>query len=279
VSSAAAVSRKAYFVEHMNGSYTQRFWSTTNPPVWVNGFVGRAARLQAHAYNSENNTAFGESQAIYAPVKYAHAGWIAGSGTGCCDGNGKHEETWYRFRLRFPGGGLFKPNPGAMSIFQAHVDDKTAADAQTHGGNAYSNVLQVKTDGGGCNGVCTTPGTNPRLVLRVIGGATSQADVYGAANATYFRMRSNSLRYDRWYDIVIHLVLGESTNGYVQWWVDGHKFADAHVPTQYVRSDGTFSYGENLEFMNYRQVASWDSAVDFDEFIIGRTAASVGFKT
>ena len=85
---------------------------------------------------------------------------------------------------------------------------------------------------------------------------------------------------DHWYDIVIHIVLGESSsNGYVQWWVDGQKLADAHVPTQYVRSDGTFSYGENLEFMNYRQVASWDSAVDFDEFIIGRTAASVGFKT
>jgi hypothetical protein len=265
-----------YYVEHFEGTYTQPFWSVNYPTRWVSGASGQGARIQDSAYGTAL-TGYGELGAIWAPQKYAYSGWVPGSGTGCCDGNGKHEDTWYRFKLRFPGGGLFKPNPGQMSIFQAHIDDKTAFEAQARGAHAYSNVLQVKSDGGGCSSVCTTPGTNPRLALRVIGGPTSQADLYGAANATYL-LAPSTLVLDHWYDIVIHIVLGESSsNGYVQWWVDGQKLADAHVPTQYVRSDGTFSYGENLEFMNYRQSASWDSAIDFDELSLGPTASSVGF--
>jgi hypothetical protein len=272
-----AGSASPYYAEHFDGGYTQPFWSANYPISWASGFSGQAGRIQDYA-NGTQLTGYGELDAIWAMQQHAYAGWLAGSGTGCCDGDGKHEDTWYRFKVRFPGGGVFKPNPGAMSIFETHVDDKTAAQAQSRGAHAYSNVLQVKSDGGGCSGVCTTTGTNPRLALRVIGGPVSQADLYGATNATYLEMPSNSLLIDHWYDIVIHIVLGESaTNGYVQWWVDGQKIADVHAPTQYIRADATLSYGENVEFMNYRQVANWNSAIDFDELFLGPTASSVGF--
>jgi hypothetical protein len=271
--------RKPYYVEHFDGSFTQAFWHLggyANPLAWVDGSAGKAMRLTNYG-NAPTTTDYGQLAYLDALAKYAHAGWLPG--TDPLTGNGFHEEVWYRLKVRFPGGNVFRPNPGAISIFQPHIDAKTEAWAESIGSEAYSNKLQVNANGVGSGRLNTRPGTRPRLMLRVYGGVLRPNDPYGKRGVRTFQMRSNSLRLNHWYDIVIHYVLGETRrNGYVQWWVDRRKAADAHVPTQYVRPDGTLSFGENIECINYRQLASWDSSVDFDELRVGPTRSSIGFK-
>jgi hypothetical protein len=242
----------------------------------VDGSTGKAMRLTNYA-NAPATTGYGQLAYLYALAQYTHSGWRRG--TDPLTGNGFHEEVWYRLKVRFPAANVFRPNSGAISIFQAHVDDRTQALAQSIGSEAYSNKLQVNADGAGSGSPSAGPGRKPRLMLRVYGGVLRPNDPYGRRGVRTFQMHSNSLRLGHWYDIVIHYVLGETPrNGYVQWWVDRRKVADAHVPTQYVRPDGTLSFGENLECINYRQLASWDSSVDFDELRVGRTPASIGFS-
>lgn len=267
--------RRPYYAEHFDGSFTQSFWhlgGVPNPLAWVDGSAGKAMRLTDYA-NAPVTADYGQQLAyIDALAQYAHAGWRRGSDP--LTGNGFHEGVWYRLKVRFPGAKLFRPNPGAISIFQAHVDARTEALAEGMGSEAYSNKLQVNADGAGLG----LPGSNARLMLRVYGGPLRPKDPYGHRSVTSFEMRPNSLRLDHWYDIVIHYVLGETRrNGYVQWWVDRRKIADAHVPTQYLRPDGSLSFGENIECMNYRQLVGWDSSIDFDELRVGRTRSSVGF--
>jgi len=270
--------RKPYYVEHFDGSFTQSFWHLggyANPLAWVDGSTGKAMRLTNYA-NAPVTTEYGQLAYLDALAQYAHAGWLRG--TDPLTGNGFHEEVWYRLKVRFPGAKVFRPNPGAISIFQPHVDARTESEAESIGSEAYSNKLQVNADGASSGTPNTTPGRRPRLMLRVYGGVLRPNDPYGHGNVKTFQMHSNSLRVNHWYDIVIHYVLGETRrNGYVQWWVDRRKIADAHVPTQYVRSDGTLSFGENIECINYRQHASWDSSVDFDELRVGSTRSSIGF--
>jgi hypothetical protein len=45
----------------------------------------------------------------------------------------------------------------------------------------------------------------------------------------------------------------------------------------YLRSDGTLSFGENSALYYYRHWASWSASVDYDEYVWGPTATSVGF--
>jgi hypothetical protein len=67
-------------------------------------------------------------------------------------------------------------------------------------------------------------------------------------------------------------------NGYVQWWVDGQKMVDVSTPTAYVRSDGSWSYGDSLGLYNYRLWASWPSSVDGEDFSWGPSASSINFN-
>lgn len=269
--------RKPYYVEHFDGSFTQAFWhlgGSAKPLAWVDGSTGKAMRLTNYA-NAPATSDYGQLAYLVALAQYAHAGWLPG--TDPLTGNGFHEEVWYRLKVRFPGARLFRPNPGAISIFQPHIDARTETLAGSIGSEAYSNKLQVNADGPSTGMPKTTPGRKPRLMLRVYGGVLRPNDPYGRSNVRTFQMHSR-LRLDHWYDIVIHYVLGETRrSGYVQWWVDRRKIADAHVPTQYLRPDGTLSFGENIECINYRQLASWDSSVDFDELRVGPTRSSIGF--
>jgi hypothetical protein len=213
-----------------------------------------------------------------------HAGRVPGSGTNCCDGNGQHAEGWYRLRVHLPAD--YRPTPGSQNtLFEFHVDDKTAADAQTHGSNAYSTALVVASDppagysiSSACPGTpmfCTVSGVNARLMLQVPGGLTTDAQ---STAVKYFSMPLNSLKVDHWYDVVLHVVWDSSaTIGYVQWWVDGQKIVDTHTPTEYIRTDGTKSYSENVELCNYRLWANWSGIVDYDEFVAGPDSGSIGF--
>ena len=274
-----------YYAEHFDNSFNSSIFGVVaqSPSSfsWMPGALNQAGRITDCASTtspcSGSGSDYGQYNTVWAPAQYAHAGFVPGSAADTRYGNGKEEDTWYRFRMHFPS--TFKATPGTQnSVFEFHVDEKTVADAQAAGQpNAYSINLAIASDGNGCSGtpaLCTSPGTNPRFYLQVPGGSVS---LPASQSAKRYYMPSNSLVLDHWYDIVLH-IFWSPVNGHVEWWVDGAKQADALTPTEYVRRDGTYSYGEYIQLNNYRYWATWASSVDFDELVWGPTATSVGFS-
>ena len=273
-----------YYAEHFDNSFNSSIFGVVaqSPSSfsWMQGALNQAGRITDCASTtspcSGSGSDYGQYNTVWAPAQYAHAGYIPGSAVDTRYGNGKEEDTWYRFRMHFPS--TFKATPGTQnSVFEFHVDEKTVADAKAAGQpNAYSINMAIASDGSGCSGtpaLCTSPGTNPRLYLQVPGGPVA---LPASESSKRYYMPSNSLLLDHWYDIVLH-IFWSPVNGHVEWWVDGAKQADALTPTEYVRRDGTYSYGEYIQFNNYRYWATWPSSVDFDELVWGPTAPSVGF--
>jgi hypothetical protein len=279
----------AYYGEHFDGVFSTPIWATEPfAPAWTTGYLNQAARLTdcaaARPGVCTNGTvvastsSYGQLAAIDAGCASAHAGWVSGSGTCGSGGYGKEEDAWYRFRLRFPTG--YQPTPGTQNtVFEFHVDDKSAADAQAHGyTGAYSLELGVQGQGNPgalCPGspmLCSSPGTQPRLFMQIPGGS------YASYPPSFFPLPINSLLLDHWYDVVLHVYWSaDPAKAWVQWWLDGSKILDVHTPTLYKRTDGTLSYGENIDHLNYRLWATWASSIDFDELYVGQTASSVGF--
>jgi hypothetical protein len=268
-----------FYVERLDGRFTRPFWyesgtSGGGSTSWVPGYSGRARRITLPGVSSAGPT-YGQSLSFV--TTKAH---VAYAGSGSCDFscNGVAQDSWYRFKLRLPTD--YKPTPGAQNtLFEFHVDPKTETDASNQGSSAYSTVIGVQSDGG-CSGspaFCRSYGTNPRLWLQTAGGSSY---IYGNAHnyVHRFAMRSNSLRLDHWYDIVLHVYWsGDPEVGQVQWWVDGVKRVDVRAATLYTRTDRTWSYGSAMGFYDYRLWANWAASVDFDELSVGPSANSLGF--
>lgn len=268
-----------YYSEHFDGAFNNSIWTVEAPSPsafsWAPGFLNGAGRLTDCASTSRlcstSSSTFGQLTAVWAGGAYAHAGYSGAYG-------GSEEETWYRFKLRLPAD--YQPTPGSQNtLFSFHIDGTTEGDARSIGQSAYSPALEVQSDGFSattCPGspyLCTTAGSNPRLMLRVTGGDTRSPD---SDNVKYFQMPSNSLLRDHWYDIVLHFYWSAS-RGHVGWWVDGQKIVDVDTPTLYARTDGTSSFATTIGFYNYRLWATWPFSLDFDEAVWGPTSASVGF--
>jgi hypothetical protein len=281
-----------YQFEPFNGAITNPGWYTDKfgPLQWpADGFGNQAVRLEACASTSPSTlcttstSSYGQETAV-STNHDVHAGYVCGSGTNpspTCAANGSgvgmEEETWYRVHVRLAPG--FQATPGTQnSILEFHVDQRTEADAAAHGGvTAYSTLVGIQAQGTSCSGKpawCGTPGTNPRLFLQVPGGLTSCGN---ACLKRFFPFAYNSLLVNHWYDMVLHM-MWSPTAGHVQWWVDGQKMVDVSTPTEYVRSDGTWSYAGSRGLYNYRHWASWSSSVDGEDYIVGPTATSINFN-
>jgi Polysaccharide lyase len=285
LSAPAASASGYYFNEHFDGSYNLPFWGPEGPSDFSfvsNGVSGQALRASDCASASATqhcegmSSAYGQNVNLHAislpNADVPHMGRVPGSGTGCCDGNGQPQETWYRFHIRFPTD--YHATPGGQNVFwEIHCDDKTANVL----GGCYSPVIGVRADGTACPGspaFCTTYGTNPRFWVQIPhNGGFSQPDI----------TPPGSLITDHWYDFVIHAIWdANAANGLFQLWIDkpngGTPTYSYSGATKYSRPDGTQSYGEDYYGgLYYRLWASWPSYVDFDEQVWGPTAASVAF--
>jgi len=287
-----------YGVQTFNGALDNAsLWKIdfpSNPSLTFvsDGVVGQALRLTQCASSSgtslcsTSSSTHGQMGAVTINTG-AHAGYLCGSGTNpkpdCTtnsDGVGMEEETWYRFHIRFPSPGYVPGNGTQNTEITFHVDSRTETDAANHGSFAYSTLVDVRTDGPTCPGnppFCTSPGANPNLFLQVPGGR----DDLNTQPLRIFPFAPNTLLVNHWYDMILHMVWSPLTTGptpgSVQWWVDGVKVVDQQTPTLYLRTDGTWSYGNGWGAYNYRDWANVASSVDFDEFIWGPTAATVGF--
>jgi hypothetical protein len=185
----------------------------------------------------------------------AHAGWANG-------GRAEPQDTWYRVRMMFPRD-RYLPTRGEWNwVVEWHNDDRTAAFP-----GAYSIALGVYTDYTGADG---SPGVNPRLAFRLMGGDALSPQV------RTIELPPGSLSYDHWYDLSFHMVWSaDPTAGLAEWWCDGMKMASVRFPTLYALPDGTHSYN-GFGLYNYRLRSDWTSEVDFGDVAIGPDAASVG---
>lgn len=258
----------------------------------TDGYLGKAMRLtqcassSASSHCSPSTSSFGQMGGVTTGIN-VHAGYVCGSGTNpsadCrpnSDGVGQVEETWYRFHVRLAPGYL--PTPGTQnSLIEWHVDQRTEADAVAHSSFAYSPLMGVRSDSSAsCSGspsFCTSSGANPNLFFQIPGGSNTT----NAQPKRFFPLAANSLLINHWYDLVWHMVWSPlttgTTPGKVQIWLDGVKLIDALTPTQYLRTDGTYSYQTGFGGYNYRLWVNWVSSTDFDEFVWGPTAQSINF--
>jgi hypothetical protein len=284
-------------VEHFDGGLSNpSFWYFSPTSYFLSwpsdGTVNQAARVAACAVSSPGNcvdgtvagssSSYGQLAGIESHVATTqcldiHAGYSSGD-CSTTTAVGKPEETWYRYKVRFPVG--YKPTPGTQNVtWELHVDRGTNVDANGTDGSTMISIAAGGDPSVLCPGTphfCTTPGTNPHMMLQVAGGLDTNP-LYGSPGQINRFTDPDPLLLGHWYDVVLHFVFSPDPSvGYVQWWVDGVKQVDIHVSTQYQRRNGTLGYGEDIGLYNYRYWANWSSSIDYDELTWGPTAASVG---
>jgi hypothetical protein len=129
-------------------------------------------------------------------------------------------------------------------------------------------------DGSGCKEYSPYIGVAPdggHLLLRWVGGDSTRP--------TFTKIVGRSLlRYDHWYDIVVHAVLSPQPNvGFVAWWVDGRRVFRRHLSTLFQRPDGSVS-STVFKVGHYRSTEPGVDVNYIDGVKVGHTARSIGFK-
>jgi hypothetical protein len=172
-------------------------------------------------------------------------------------GNG--ESTWYRVRVRFPSGRYFA-SVGDWNILEEwHTSGACGAVSPFFGVRGSGSAGQIAT--------------SAQLVFVLRGG--------NCANLTEIRVPygpAGSLQYDHWYDIVVHYVWKQS-GGTIEWYVDNQlAYQNTNFPTLMTTSSGGADQpGYGIYNYRLRDGFSGASEVDFDQTLIGPTAASIGF--
>jgi hypothetical protein len=159
-------------------------------------------------------------------------------------------------RVRFPSG-LYVPVPQDWNMFEEwHSSDAC---------NQISPFIGVR--GYGPRGA---PATSASLVFVLRGGSCSSMSEIRTVDP-------DPLLYDHWYDVVVHYVWKQS-GGSVEWYVDGKLiYSNPNFPTLYTLSTGGADHPSFAAY-NYREnQVQGSSEIDFDQTLIGPTAASIGF--
>jgi hypothetical protein len=169
--------------------------------------------------------------------------------------------TWYHERVYFPSS-TYAPTTGNWNLLVEHHNDG-GYQAYSCSQELANVVLNVVTD----YPVSTNVGTNPRLKMRIMGGATCSPQTIS--------YDFGALKLNHWYDVLYQVTWSPgSTTGQVNAWLDGAQVVSYRGPTLYTRPNGTTSY-TFLDLVNYRLHASWNSTIYFGRVKIGATQASV----
>jgi hypothetical protein len=188
------------------------------------------------------------------------------------------QSTWFRMQVLFPDGtnpaypGVFHVAPGPSGwdyIEEWHSCVQGIQNCACAAG--YSTSVQVH---GGSTGAT---GSDPNTLSFVpIGGdASSQTWTWlYQTNGTGSRI---PLKYNHWYDILVHLVFGTTSQaGLAEWWVDGVLQSSVQVPTISYCANGAVP-GVSHEVGLYRGPSeTYTDTVYVDGVVDGPTRASVG---
>jgi hypothetical protein len=109
------------------------------------------------------------------------------------------------------------------------------------------------------------------LLLRWVGGDSEKPTFTSVTDG-------RRLRYNHWYDMVVHAVLTPDPKvGFVAWWVDGRRIFSRRLATLFRRPDGSISSVE-LEVGHYRSTEARTDVNYIDGIVVGSTASSVRFR-
>jgi hypothetical protein len=246
----------------LNSSYI----STTS-----DGSGGSATRLKIAP--TSVSTAAGTMTTFYNPIPNRMC-TVFGSTVPCGAYDEKGEDTWYRWRVRFPSG-AYVPRTGDWNINVEWHESRygsTASNCPTYTSPYF---------GVGADGSTSSAGTNPRLIFHFRSGVVNSTGT-GIENDFVIPQRNSSgtvmpLQWDHWYDVAVHYKWEPDNTGVFEWYVDGQlQYRNLGIKTMHVFCDGT-SYPYTFGMYNYqRNDGAWASGVDFQQMDIGPTAASVG---
>ncbi len=163
-------------------------------------------------------------------------------------------------RIYFPSG-AYAPTTGNWNILVSHHND-SGYQAYSCSQELANVILDVVTD----YPVTDAVGQNPRLKMRVMGGATC------SPQTNWYDL--GSLDLDHWYDVLYQVTWSPSESaGQVNVWLDGTELVAHRGPTLYTRPNGSTSY-TFLDLVNYRLHASWNSTIYFGTVKIGASQAA-----
>lgn len=185
------------------------------------------------------------------------------------------DDSWYRWRIRFPAG-VYVPRSGGWNI-NVEWHESRYGSTRTNCPTFPSPYFGVQADG-----TSASPGTNPRLIFHFRSGHVNSNGT-GIENDFTIPQRDTSgavvpLQYDHWYDVVAHYKWEPNNTGQFEWYVDGAlQYRNLAITTMHIFCDGT-SYPYTFGEYNYqRNDGAWPSGVDYKLLYIGPSATSVGF--
>jgi hypothetical protein len=197
----------------------------------------------------------------------------SGDGSYLWEGNGTNSyqlpwlqngsDTWYRMQVLFPDGA----NPAYPGKFTPSVVSSgwdIVEEWHSASGAGYSTTVGVWGS------------SPPCLMLRVVGGdASNQAMEW--VNQQDGTDLDVPLKYNHWYDILVHSVYGTTAQtGSIEWYVDGVLQYAAHVPTITYLADGSVP-GVSHEVGLYRGPSRTDTdTIYIDGVADGPSRTSVG---
>ena len=234
------------------------------PPAGIKGIevVNQVAKANAVKWKTDSSTT-GNGSVLWEPGDYSNAWYQQGA------------DTWHRWRVLFPDGtaadhpGKFVVSPlgGWDTIRSWHANNGVLP-------RAYSTFLGVHPEWG----YAGSPGP---LWFRPCGGVDQDTLIYqnyyqtdGAPNTEANRI---PIRFNHWYEIVIHIKFGTTaTTGLAEWWVDGIQQPGGACPT-IVGNPGATTPGVAGSLGLYRGPAGADMTSSiWTTSLSGPTRASVG---
>ncbi len=256
-------------------------FDTCNLSQWTD-FHDAQLSMTPPGFVAQSTPRFGSGCSTLVTVTNAADTSTSGDGSVLWEGNGSNSyglpylqngaDTWFRMQFALPDGqdpsfpGKFTVAPlGGWDI----IEEWHAAP-----GAGYSTVLNVHPSWG-------YPGSPGVLMLRPVGGSDPNnqtfTNLYQTNGAAQTEANRIPIRFNHWYDVVVHLVFGTtSATGRVEWWIDGVAQTSANVPT--ITQVGSSVPGVGHEVGLYRGPSRTDTdTIYIDGVRAGPMRSSVGF--
>ncbi len=236
------------------------------------GSGGSATRLKIAPTTA--STTSGTASTLYSPMPDRRI-TAYGSNTTASAYTAQGDDTWYRWKIRFPNG-VYVPRTGLWNV-NVEWHESRYGSTLTSCPTFPSSYFGVQADG-----TTASPGTNPRLIFHFRAGAVNSTGT-GIENDFVIPEKTSAgtvkpLQYDHWYDVVAHYKWEPDNTGAFEWYVDGAlQYRNLAIKTMHVFCDGS-SYPNTFGEYNYqRNDGAWPSGVDYKLMNIGKTATGVGF--